>query len=209
MRIQIRMGNPEFASWIDLEWGFPKKVHQCIVHTESTCIIYPDYIICAPKTMPKSRVSEANCEQFIMYLLYCEPTNGVFFCFTFLELYQSIGNSNDHCLSCSSCNSASNFDWFALLTQISPARNSENSWLFVFMEAHKSHNALRVRIRITHTHQALMAKLVYEKCRGTHNLWLRAPKIPRVVYRTEKLNVSWLRVSVCRRYVHNSDQRRR
>ena len=43
----------------------PRKYISVHVYTESTCIIYPDYITCAPKTMPKSRVSDVNCEQFI------------------------------------------------------------------------------------------------------------------------------------------------
>ena len=43
-----------------------------------------------------------------------------------------------------------------------------------------------------------------------HNcLWLRAPKRPLGVCQKEYGIVSRLRVSVCRRYVHNSDERRR
>ena len=85
-------GIPNFTSWIGLEWGFPKKVHQRIVHTESTCIIYPDYITCTPPGVHPKQCRKiafltpiANSLLFI-YLLYCEPTHGVFFCFTFLEL---------------------------------------------------------------------------------------------------------------------------
>ena len=44
-----------------------------------------------------------------------------------------------------------------LLAQKSPARQTENAWIFVSMAAHKSRNALRVRIRITHTHHASRA----------------------------------------------------
>ena len=40
-------------------------------------------------------------------------------------------------------------------------------------------------------------------------LWLRAPQRPLGVGRKEKAIVSRLRVSVCRRYVHNSDDMRR
>ena len=154
MWIQIWMVNPEFdiMDWPRLGVSQESTSVYC-THREYLYHIPGLYHMCTQSNGEKSRFW---CQLQTVYWVGQITTMRSARSARTLKWCLIFGRAMIICLSRSICSSASKFDWFAmLLAQQSPARKTANAWEFVFMEAHKSHNALRVyafasRMRITY-----------------------------------------------------------